>query len=57
MVFHSTNPNEAWTGENDVTGEGLHFTGTSDVYSWRIAIKKKDGQGAKIYTGHVTMVR
>jgi gliding motility-associated-like protein len=57
LVFHSTNPNEAWTGENDVTGEGLHFTGTSDVYSWRIAIKKKDGQGAKIYTGHVTMVR
>ncbi|MDA0728064.1 MAG: gliding motility-associated C-terminal domain-containing protein [Bacteroidetes bacterium] len=57
LVFHTTNPNKAWTGENDITGAGDHFTGTSDVYSWRIALKKKDGRGADIYTGHVTMVR
>jgi gliding motility-associated-like protein len=57
LVFHTTNTNKAWTGENDITGAGEHFTGTSDVYSWRIALKKKDGRGADIYTGHVTMVR
>lgn len=57
LVFHTTNPNKAWTGENDITGAGEHFTGTSNVYSWRIALKKKDGRGADIYTGHVTMVR
>ncbi|MEY3009580.1 MAG: hypothetical protein RLZZ314_222, partial [Bacteroidota bacterium] len=57
LVFHTTNPNKAWTGGNQITGAGQHFTGTSDVYSWRIALKKKGGRGADIYTGHVTMVR
>ena len=56
-VFYTTDPNKAWIGGNDLSGEGAHFSSGGEVFAWRILIKKKDGQGAKTYTGHVTMVR
>jgi gliding motility-associated-like protein len=56
-VFHTNDPNKAWIGGNDLSGEGLHYSGGAEVFVWRIAIKKKDGEGAKVYEGHVTMVR
>lgn len=56
-VFHTNDPNKAWIGGNDLSGEGLHYSGGSEVFVWRIAIKKKNGEGAKIYEGHLTMVR
>lgn len=56
-VFYTTDPNKAWVGGNDLSGEGAHFSSGGEVFAWRISIKKKDGQGAKTYTGQVTMVR
>lgn len=57
VVFSTNDPNKAWTGANDPTGEGQHFSSGGEIFSWRIAIKKKDGEGAKVYTGQVQMVR
>ena len=57
MVFSSNDPNEPWLGENAVSGDGNHYTGGPEVFVWRIKIKKKLGQGAKVYEGHVTMIR
>lgn len=56
-VFYTTDPNKAWVGGNDLSGEGMHFSSGGEVFAWRISIKKKDGQGAKTYTGQVTMIR
>ena len=56
-VFHTNDPNKAWVGGNDLSGEGLHYSGGTEQFVWRIAIKKKDGEGAKVYEGHVTMIR
>jgi len=56
-VFHSTDPNEPWIGGNELSGGGEHYSGGAETFVWRIAIKKKDGEGAKVYEGHVTMVR
>ena len=56
-VFYTTDPNKAWIGGNDLSGEGAHYSSGGEVFAWRILIKKKDGQGAKTYTGHVTMIR
>ena len=54
---HTTNPNDAWVGGNDVTGEGLHYSGGAETFVWRIAIKKKEGRGAEVFEGHVTLIR
>ena len=56
-VFYTTDPNKAWIGGNDLSGEGEHYSSGGEVFAWRILIKKKDGQGAQTYTGHVTMIR
>ena len=56
-VFFTNDPNKPWIGGNDLSGDGMHYTSGGEVFAWRISIKKKDGQGAKVYTGHVTMVR
>ena len=56
-VFYTTDPNKAWIGGNDLSGEGVHYSSGGEVFAWRILIKKKDGQGAKTYTGQVTMIR
>ena len=57
VLFYSEDPNEAWDGSNAVTGEGLHYSSGGEVFAWRIAIKKKGGRGAIIYTGHIQMIR
>ena len=57
VLFFSEDPNEAWDGSNAVTGEGLHYSSGGEVFAWRIAIKKKGGRGAIIYTGHIQMIR
>lgn len=57
VLFYSDDPNEAWDGSNAVTGEGLHYSSGGEVFAWRIAIKKKGGRGAIIYTGHIQMIR
>ena len=57
VVFSTNDPNKAWTGANEPTGDGQHFSSGGEIFSWRIAIKKKDGEGAKVYTGQVQMVR
>ena len=56
-VFNTNDPNKAWIGGNDLSGEGTHHTSGGEVFVWRISIKKKNGQGAKTYTGQVTMIR
>ena len=57
VLFYTDNPNKAWRGENERTGEGLHYTGGTETFVWRIAIKRKNGEGAQVYEGHVTMIR
>ena len=57
VLFYSQDPNEAWDGSNAVTGEGLHYSSGGEMFAWRIAIKKKGGRGAIIYTGHIQMIR
>jgi len=57
VLFYSEDPNEAWDGSSAVTGEGLHYSSGGEVFAWRIAIKKKGGRGAIIYTGHIQMIR
>ena len=56
-VWCSQDPNhpasEQWNGTGP---EGTHLVQTG-VYTWRITLKKKNGQGADIYTGHVTVIR
>ena len=44
---------EQWNGTGP---EGTHLVQTG-VYSWRITMKKKNGQGADVYTGHVNVIR
>jgi len=56
-VFNTNDPNKAWIGGNNLSGEGTHHTSGGEVFVWRISIKKKNGQGAKTYTGQVTMIR
>ena len=36
--------------------QGTHLVQTG-VYTWRITLKKKNGQGADVYTGHVSVIR
>ena len=57
VLFYSEDPNEAWDGRNAVTGKGMHYSSGGEVFAWRIAIKKKGGRGAIIYTGHIQMIR
>ena len=56
-VWCSQDPNhpasEQWNGTGP---EGTHLVQTG-MYTWRITLKKKNGQGADIYTGHVTVIR
>ncbi len=44
---------EQWNGTGP---EGTHLVQTG-VYTWRITLKKKNGQGADVYTGHVSVIR
>ena len=46
-------PSEQWNGTGP---EGTHLVQTG-VYTWRITLKKKNGQGADIYTGYVSVIR
>ncbi|MEE2919130.1 MAG: PKD domain-containing protein [Bacteroidota bacterium] len=56
-VWCSQDPNhpsgEQWNGTGP---EGTHLVPTG-VYTWRISMKKKNGQGADVYTGHVSVIR
>ena len=56
-VWCSQDPNhpasEQWNGTGP---EGTHLVQTG-VYTWRITLKKKNGQGADVYTGHVSVIR
>ena len=56
-LWCSQDPNhpasEQWNGTGP---EGTHLVQTG-VYTWRITLKKKNGQGADVYTGHVSVIR
>jgi len=57
MVHHSTTPGEAWIGDNVIDGDGTHYVSSSELFNWRIKIKKTEGRGAETFTGHVILVR
>ena len=56
-VWCSQDPNHPAGEQWDGTGpEGTHLVQTG-VYTWRISLKKKNGQGADVYTGQVSVIR
>lgn len=58
VVFETNDPTDVWDGGNQGDGPdtGDYYV-QNDVYSWRIAIKRKRGEGAEIFTGDVQVIR
>jgi hypothetical protein len=57
VVFSTNDYTAVWDGTDAIApGQGKHFV-QNDVYLWRIAIKRKRGEGAEIFTGQVTVIR
>ena len=57
IVFGVLDPNHPAGEQWDGTGpEGTHLVQTG-VYTWRISLKKKNGQGVDVYTGQVSVIR
>ena len=57
VVFSTDDITARWDGTDEFApGQGSHFV-QNDVYLWRIAIKRKRGEGAEIFTGQVTVIR
>ena len=58
VVFETNDPTDVWDGghQGDGPDTGDYYV-QNDVYSWRIAIKRKRGEGAEIFTGDVQVIR
>lgn len=53
LLFESTDPQEAWTGN---VFRGNHFA-PNDVYSWVVELKRKGSAETERFNGHVTLIR